>query len=868
LNSSGADSALRELALRCLAIDPANRPDHAGALAQELAAHSASVNERLRQETLVAERHKVLILEERKRRKLWTGLSAVALLALVSVAVAGFIWQNKRAEYRQRLALTQQQVTGDLARARGRLLAGDVASARLDWNRAAGREGLDALPHLRDARDQLERDLEMTDELDRVRIQRSTPKGGAGLDNGLALKGYENAFSKYGLNLTTGDVDAIARQMNDSAVRLWLTAAVHDWAVACQYLIKDEKDNHRRHQWRTQRDRLLEVAGRVNSNTAFQPIYDPDAWNNLGTLDPFSTELNVAEVSPQLLVMLGESLSEKSREELWRSAQRKHPDDFWLNYELGRLLHQRKRDEDAIGFHRAALAIRPNVAAAHNNLGVCFLELDRLDEALSTLNEAVRLDPEYALPHTNLASVWLRKKEYDKAIEAARESIRLYPEARSWTNLAQGLLNNRKLDEAKQAAAEALKLSPDLVNAHFTLGMIYDEEGDYAKAVESYRRVVELDPNNPKIKEYLGRAHYHLANDLKNRHGYPSAISHYRQAIKLQPEFASAHLNLGVTLKRAGDVKGAITSYREALRLEPRAQDGHFNLGLALLANGDYVAAESSFRTALELKPNDSHAYRNLGVTLAKLERFSDALPHFQKAVAIDPEYAAAHVGLGLTLRQLGQYRDSLAHLQQANELGVKTDEGQEATRQWIKEVARLVELEDKLPRILAGEEKLTDAAEGLELAELCFNKKRFAASARLFSETFTSHPDLAGDVFCSHRQQAICAAALTGCGRSEDAAELDEFAKAKWRQQSLEWLRAVLTSCTDKLAQVPHQADQAELRKIRELIQNWRQAPQLAVVREPAELAQLPAEEQTVWKSFWMDVQTAADRLQSARTK
>ena len=70
-----------------------------------------------------------------------------------------------------------------------------------------------------------------------------------------------------------------------------------------------------------------------------------------------------------------------------------------------------------------------------------------------------------------------------------------------------------------------------------------------------------------------------LFADRKNE----GAISHYKMAIKLNPNYTEAHYNLGVILLQKGEMKEAVHHFRKTLRLKPDLVAARDNLELALL---------------------------------------------------------------------------------------------------------------------------------------------------------------------------------------------------------------------------------------------------------------------------------------------
>ena len=70
---------------------------------------------------------------------------------------------------------------------------------------------------------------------------------------------------------------------------------------------------------------------------------------------------------------------------------------------------------------------------------------------------------------------------------------------------------------------------------------------------------------------------------LQQKGNTSEAISHYKMAIKLNPDYAAAHNNLGVALMNKGNTSEAISHYKRAVALNPDYAQAHSNLKIALL---------------------------------------------------------------------------------------------------------------------------------------------------------------------------------------------------------------------------------------------------------------------------------------------
>ena len=152
------------------------------------------------------------------------------------------------------------------------------------------------------------------------------------------------------------------------------------------------------------------------------------------------------------------------------------------------------------------------------------------------------------------------------------------------------------------------------------------------------------------------------------------------------------------------------------------------------------------------------------------------------------------------------------------------------------KQAQRFVGLDAKLAGILDGSVKPATPLEQLEYAWLCRLKGLYGASARLYSDAFRVHPAPPSSEQC---YRAIRVAVLAGCGHEKDAPELDAVERARWRKQALDWLRADLAFWTDPLDNRPYKHLAAQ-----KALQRLRSEKDLACIREPEELAKLPASE------------------------
>jgi tetratricopeptide (TPR) repeat protein len=166
----------------------------------------------------------------------------------------------------------------------------------------------------------------------------------------------------------------------------------------------------------------------------------------------------------------------------------------------------------------------------------------------------------------------------------------------------------------------------------------------------------------------------------------------------------------------------------------------------------------------------------------------------------------------------------------------------------------------NRFPGVLRSDDKPRDNAERLAVAQIAFVRMYFVAATRNWADALGSQPKLGDDRRALHRYNAARAAALAGAGQAKDEPPPDDAAKARLRQQALEWLKAELTAWSKTLdsGEPPHAPE------IARILGHWEQDAALAALREADALTTIPEDEQTAWRSFWADLESLRKRAAS----
>ncbi|MCM1154970.1 MAG: tetratricopeptide repeat protein [Roseburia sp.] len=197
----------------------------------------------------------------------------------------------------------------------------------------------------------------------------------------------------------------------------------------------------------------------------------------------------------------------------------------------------------------------------------------------------------------------------------------------------------------------------------------YKRQGDrhcglkeYEKAVESYSRAIDMQPNIAQFYKGRGYAYRNLGK-------YDEAVSDYNKAIELSPGYANAYNNRGFVYKSLKEYDRALSDYNRAIELEPELANPYNNRGFVYHDLGEYDKALSDYNKAIELDPEYVMAYNNRGFVYHDLGEYDKALSDYNKAIELDPGYAMAYNNRGFTYDSLGEYDKAAADYDKAIKL-------------------------------------------------------------------------------------------------------------------------------------------------------------------------------------------------------
>jgi tetratricopeptide (TPR) repeat protein len=320
---------------------------------------------------------------------------------------------------------------------------------------------------------------------------------------------------------------------------------------------------------------------------------------------------------------------------------------------------QQNQVRTAAAAYRESLKNDPGNAELHFDLSLALSELGDADGAREELSTAIQIDRNLAKAHNQLGVWHMLNTENAKAedeFKAAISADSQFIEAKN--NLGVLYAWAGKNLKATELFHQAIQSRPEYPAAHVNLGLVLAAEGKYTEAEKEIRSVLRSSPKNLSAYNAMGMIAAKLGRG-------DEAIEILQKVAQLRPASASTHLNLGMALSGDGfDLPGALEQFTEAIRLDPNSASAHFSKGRVLFELNRFEESRTELDSACRLQPDHVQALYLLAQvekTIGNVQRSAELLDHL---VTLEPSNSDAQLLLGRNLLILGKTDEAIHHLQ------------------------------------------------------------------------------------------------------------------------------------------------------------------------------------------------------------
>ncbi len=230
-------------------------------------------------------------------------------------------------------------------------------------------------------------------------------------------------------------------------------------------------------------------------------------------------------------------------------------------------------------------------------------------------------------------------------------------------------------------------------------GQAYNAKGMYLNALDCYKQVLAMNPQNARAYEYRGVTDFEAGQ-------YKSALADLNAALQIDPHFVDAYIDRGAvytemkefdrarsdfdmalmldpksaqayndraTLSRnEGKLKEAVADYQRSIDLAPKKFETYCNLGLTYLDMQDYDNARKNFDQAKKRNRGSPLIVYYIGLTSARAKKHDEAEQEFTTAIKMKPNFAEALEARCLARFYLKKYDEAMSDAKQLESLGKK----------------------------------------------------------------------------------------------------------------------------------------------------------------------------------------------------
>ncbi len=294
----------------------------------------------------------------------------------------------------------------------------------------------------------------------------------------------------------------------------------------------------------------------------------------------------------------------------------------------------------------------------HCELGNILFHRELLKEALIEYRISLKFERNNAHALFGIANVYDKKENYDKAIKyylKTKDIEQNHPMVHR--KLGDAYYYMGQHDKALEEYSTVIDIANDSLitgYSHFSIGIIHEERKKYNKAISQYKQALKMRPN-------YDFAHYKLGTIYLKKGNSPKAISFFKQAAILRPNSFLYLEQLALAYSKNGDLDKAIWAYKMALKINSHDIRTLLNLGFMYSQQGDVKHALATYKKALEINPVNAEVYYYIGLAYVSHDlSLEEALNFYIKTITINPRHVSARNQIGLIYYILKDYKKAI----------------------------------------------------------------------------------------------------------------------------------------------------------------------------------------------------------------
>jgi tetratricopeptide (TPR) repeat protein len=303
-----------------------------------------------------------------------------------------------------------------------------------------------------------------------------------------------------------------------------------------------------------------------------------------------------------------------------------------IHVALGGLLLKEGKIKEAEASMRRAIEADPKFKQAHQMLGMITWAQTNLVTAAEELKLAADLSPPRSLQRTQFAEFLIKTGKIEEGKKLLTEMTKETPDyLPPWVLLADMAFSQKDFEECGRLLKEALSRGSEHYDAMLLNGRLMLATGENDKAYTELERLSTGYPKSPAAQYFMGIA-------CLTRNDAAKAMTHFNEAIKLNPEFDDAILQQAQLNIRRDNIPAAISSLTELIKRRPNQGPAYLVLAAAHISKGDLNEGLATYRRMETIFPTNAQVRLLTGVVLQQQGKPSEARAAFQHALELNPD--------------------------------------------------------------------------------------------------------------------------------------------------------------------------------------------------------------------------------------
>ena len=312
-------------------------------------------------------------------------------------------------------------------------------------------------------------------------------------------------------------------------------------------------------------------------------------------------------------------------------------------------------------------------------------------DAVAAFREAIDIDPQFADAYGHLGLVQIELKNYLEAIGAFKRQLASTPpepqkQAAIHANLGYAYERSKDLDQAIEEYKKVIELTPNNADAFATLAAAYGEKGLTAEAVNAYQKSLELRPNDKETLRTFGAL-------CRDNNLFVESTHIYEQLYSFDKNDAEAIRSLAWLYLKIESYPKAIEMYRKLLAMEPENMGERLNLAIAYEKNSQPDSAIVQYEKVLHAQPENSQLYCNIAFLYSDAKKPAQAIENAKKGLEQKPSDACLNCAWGRALEGLSDYQGAIEKF----ELAVNDAQWGDYAKKQIERQQKLIQRKEAL---------------------------------------------------------------------------------------------------------------------------------------------------------------------------